>query len=248
MCWILIKDGPFSPDEFLKGTFVYQDLFGEKHVLEEQATGDEDLAWHHNPDDMELIDDVEENIPESPEKRVRFETKRKYQSSELDRVAGRPTSHAELERSHQDGEQDEGGRENTEHQLPRDVDEGAGSSAAHEGQTHGEDLPRSMGTGSRLLRMVRRSSRRTDGLEAIPALPEGEDRAPGRRIMEKDKKKGYPKKKTSGPIRRRSIRPGGVGRSDPYQVNPPGRDGASDGKEGRESRHNDEPDDSRACR
>ena len=55
------ENGPFSPDEFLKGSLVYQDLFGEKHVLEEQVTGDEDLAWHHNPDDMRLIDDVEEN-------------------------------------------------------------------------------------------------------------------------------------------------------------------------------------------
>lgn len=235
-------NGPFSPDEFLKGSFVYQDLFGEKHVLEEQATGDEDLAWHHNPDDMKLMDDVEENIPESPEKRVRFETKRKYQSSELDRVAGRPTSHAELERSRQDGEQDEGGREDTENQLPRDVDGGAGGSAAHERQAHGEDLHRSVGTGSRLLRMVRRSSRRTDSLEAIPALPEGEDRAPGEDHGERQEE-GIPQEENFGPIRRRSVRPGGVGRSDPYQNHPVGGDSASDGEEGRESRHDDEPDD-----
>ena len=233
-------NGPFSPDEFLKGTMVYQDLFGEKHELEEQVTGDEDLAWHHDPDEMNILDENEENIPENPERRVRFETKRKYTSSELDRVAGRPTTHGELERSHQEGQPEEGRGQEAQDRLQEHDDRGVGSSSAREGQVRRQDLSGDVGGGSRLLRMVRRSSRRTTSLEAVPALPEGEDRTTREDRGEQGEER-IPQQEF-GPIRRRGLRDGGLERSDPYQPSR-GGEGESDAEERREPRHDDGADD-----
>ena len=124
-------------------------------------------------------------------KKIRFETKRKYQSSELDRVAGRHTSHAELERPHQDAQQDKGGREDTEDQLPGNDAGGAGGSSAREGQAR----PSSK-CGNRI------------PVTADGAHLEGQTtwkpflhylKVKMEKMMEKDKKKGYPKKKSLDP-------------------------------------------------
>ena len=50
-------NGPFSPDEFLKGKHIYQDLFGEKDDLTHEVEDDEESVWQKDLDNMEILID-----------------------------------------------------------------------------------------------------------------------------------------------------------------------------------------------
>jgi hypothetical protein len=116
-------NGPFSPDEFLKGKHLYQDLFGEKENIEEVATGDDDTAWLYDPNNMEMRkDESMETHEPGPEKRSRLNFKQSIRSEVIDRVVGQP-SNGESGRTNQDAQQGEGESRNEglQEHVPRAV-------------------------------------------------------------------------------------------------------------------------------
>lgn len=163
-------NGPFSPDEFLKGKHVYQDLFGERDTIEEVATGDDDTAWTRDPNDMEIRknDSMETHEP-GPEFRPRLYGKQAVPSDTLDRVVGRP-SHAEPSGSNQEAQPEEGRPRDEE--LPDDEPAATRTvDSPSRLDTRGEDLRRAVGERRRILPMGSGSHARQRGMETTPSLP-----------------------------------------------------------------------------
>ena len=167
-------NGPFSPEEFLRGKHVYQDLFQERENLEDDVDGDDDFAWLHNPDNMDIHEGTPENNPEGPLRRVRFQLKRSIESPELDRVASQPDDR--LGEPDQDGAEPSCGRQD---RLQEGHSRADGRDETQERQVRGRDVQEHLGPGARVLRMVRRASQsRRSNVEAISPLPQDENREP----------------------------------------------------------------------
>ena len=192
-----LVNGPFSPDEFLQGKHGYYDLFGEKDQLNDEATGVDDTAWNHNPDNMDLFQDDPSTNPEGPLRRLRFKQKGNYQSSDLDRVVTHP--HVEQPcPANQSSEPREDGRgrcEGLDHGRDGQVQTGSG-------QPQGQRVPGCVEQPRGLLRVVRGPSLERGTLEGMDALPSDEDGGVGE--GDERRPEGYQ------PVRR-----GGVGRTHP---------------------------------
>lgn len=172
-------NGPFSPDELLKGKHVYQDLFKEREEVEHDALGDTDTAWIHDPNKMMIEHDkTADEIPEEPMQRTRLNQKSEFPSDQIDRVAGQP-SHDLARRSHE-----------AHPKSPKDEERGDGSDGLHDGRarddgSHGredpcrEDLRGTMGEGAELLQLGDRKQSPRRNVEEVQTLPETQDRGDG---------------------------------------------------------------------
>ena len=163
-------NGPFNPGAFVKSKDKFQDLLVEHEMLEHEALDDEDTAWKHDPNEMELMPEADESmIHEGPARRVRIVRKQGFKSQDLDRVAGLPSN---------------------EPGIPRE-DGAAGECPAHTGP--GQDVPvrarpdddaqelkvrrdpGDLGDGANLRPLGGQSLRRLevqpDRVETIPAVP-----------------------------------------------------------------------------
>ena len=211
-------NGPFSPEEFLKGKHCYQDLMKERENLEHEVIEHDELAWHQNPDSMRVFDDDdEENRNDLPDKRRRLKEKTRF---ELDTLARKPLDDGGLEPENQGPSADSRGTDDREHQ--EDVSGGARPSSHAEGQIPGNDISGDLDESSRLLRMVRRSRQGT-GMGEVPDISGEEDPGSRGRDQVQDRQEAIDKRESLyQPIRGRDRerrgdhRGGGLGRDSPY--------------------------------
>jgi hypothetical protein len=172
-------NGPFSPDEFLKGKHVYQDLFGERSQIHDEATGEDDNAWLYDPNNMKFEKDESfETMEEGPIKRVRFQGKTRLQSEDLDRVVGKP-SNVEPGSENREDQQGDWSRDRNRlqgHDLRR-----TGDDDTQDGQgSHRKDLPEPLGKRAEVLPMGGRTQEGRGSMGTTPLLPPDEDQRDGK--------------------------------------------------------------------
>ena len=191
-------NGPFSPDEFLKGKHVYQDLFDEKDELHQEVADDDETVWQKDPDQMDvLIDKSPEEFPEP--KRVRLTGKHNP-----DQIAGQP-SHEQPVRASEDraeGEGSSGSRQDPQRVLP-DVTHGSRTSTAQARSPRWQDLRLGLGEQIRLRRMVCRTPPQRSEVGPIPPVHRPEDDRGG--AGNQEQAEGVPEAEGQGyhPIRSR---------------------------------------------
>ena len=174
-------NGPFSPEEFLRGKHVYVDVTAEQPELENHAVDEADDAWRHDANEMRLDIDDNGDKPEGPEKRLRLNEKTSFKFRDLDWVAGQPPSesHVEPGQPHQRSHESQGG--SGDGGVQQDESGGAGSGETHQRGTQRQDLRLGMDQPDLLRDLVRRTSPGEEGLEAIPDVHSEEDREVGER-------------------------------------------------------------------
>ena len=162
-------NGPFSPDEFLKGKHAYQDLFGERDELNQEIE-DEESVWEKDPDNMDiLIDKSPEDFPEP--KRVRLTGKHNP-----DQVAGQPSHEQPVRASedHPEGQGSSGSGEDPQ-RVSSDVTRRPRSSEPQARSPRWQDLRLGLGEQVRLRRVVCRSPTQRSQVGSLPHVHRPED-------------------------------------------------------------------------
>ena len=176
-------NGPFNPGAFVKSKEKFQDLLVEHDDLEHEALEEEDTAWKHDPNDMEMRPEADERqVMPGPARRVRLVGKQGFKSQDLDRVAGLP--------SHEPGvpREDGAGEGRPVDGGPRDPGHDATirtrpDDAAKELEVRRQDVYRDVGAGTGLRplggQQVRRPEDRAEGVAPFRQVPGAADRVPG---------------------------------------------------------------------